>query len=175
MKIKKICWLRFLGFLQMVLPMRFSSPLCWKPITRVQQHPQHPSSHYSSSSFLLFFQLKQSKNSAIFFSALEKELSDVRESRKTETEKLTASLGELKVSMQKQETDMEVLKKDKTGLEREVSETNKLRMAKEEELKALKVRTVELNLKVILNLERNSIGYRCFVLRYEYVPEILLK
>ena len=106
---------------------------------------------------------------------MEKELSDVRESRKTETEKLTASLGELKVSMQKQETDMEVLKRDKTGLEREVSETNKLRMAKEEELKALKVRTVELNLKVILNLERNSIGYRCFVLRYEYVPEILLK
>ena len=71
---------------------------------------------------------------------MEKELSDVRESRKVETEKLKASLEELKVSMQKREAEMETLKEDKTGLEREVADMNKLRTAKEELAQQLKVR-----------------------------------
>ena len=74
---------------------------------------------------------------------MEKELSDVRESRKAETDKLTASLEELKLSMQKQAADMEVLKEDKTGLEREVADMNKLRAAKDELAQQLKVRATE--------------------------------
>ena len=36
-----MCWMRFLGFLYMVLPMSLSSLLCKKPKNRVQQHQQH--------------------------------------------------------------------------------------------------------------------------------------
>ena len=71
---------------------------------------------------------------------MEKELSELRESRKAETDKLTASLEELKVSMQKREAEMETLKEDKAGLEREVTDMNKLRTAKEELAQQLKVR-----------------------------------
>ena len=74
---------------------------------------------------------------------MEKELSDVRESRKAETGKLTASLEELTLSIQKQEAEMEVLKKDKKGLEREVADMTKLRAAKDELAQQLKVRTTE--------------------------------
>ena len=41
--------------------------------------------------------------------------------------------------MQKREAEMETLKADKTGLEREVADMNKLRTAKEELAQQLKV------------------------------------
>ena len=128
----------------MVLPLasELKFTMCRKPKTRVLQPRTAPdvTLQFFNVSCSLSLRSIGLNNFSVSFSVLEKELSDLRESRKAETEKLTASLEELKVSMQKREAEMETLKADKTGLEREVADMNKLRTAKEELAQQLKVR-----------------------------------
>ena len=97
---------------------------------------------------------------------MEKELSDVRESKKAETENLAADRQLLKLSLQKQEANMEALKEEKMVLEREVADMNKLRAAKDELAQQLKVRG---NRVLCLNsffIGNASIGCRSFRLEF---------